>query len=164
MKQTILILILLALLAACAPPAVDTPAATSPLPAHSPGEITLMKVFRSPSCGCCEGWIANMKENGFVVRVEDAPEMTVVKNQYKVPLTLQSCHTATVDGYIIEGHVPMTEIKRLLHERPDVAGLAVPGMPIGSPGMEQPGTADQAYDVLTFDRNGNTAVYASYGQ
>ncbi len=105
-----------------------------------------------------------MEENGFTVQVEDVQDMTAVKTQHQVPLTLQSCHTAIVDGYIIEGHVPITEIDRLLSERPDVAGLAVPGMPAGSPGMVVEGTPDQPYDVLTFDTSGNTEVYASYGQ
>ena len=85
-----------------------------------------------------------------------------VKNRYQVPQSLYSCHTAVVDGYIIEGHVPAAEISRLLEEKPDVLGLGVPGMPIGSPGMEDPNQAPQAYDVFTFNEAGETAVYASY--
>ena len=85
-----------------------------------------------------------------------------IKEQYKVPYDLQSCHTAIVDGYIIEGHVPAEDIQRLLAERPDVAGLSVPGMPIGSPGMEVPGVAAEPYQVIAFDKNGNTEVFASY--
>ena len=91
-------------------------------------------------------------------------DLTAVKTQYQVPLALQSCHTAVVDGYIIEGHVPVAEIDRLLNERPDVAGLAVPGMPVGSPGMVVEGAADEPYDVIAFDKAGNTELYASYGQ
>ncbi len=105
-----------------------------------------------------------MEENGYDVQVADVQDLNAVKNQYQVPLELQSCHTAIVDGYIIEGHVPVAEIERLLAERPDIAGLAVPGMPIGSPGMESPGAADQPYDVIAFDKSGKTEVFASYGQ
>ncbi len=85
-----------------------------------------------------------------------------IKEQYKVPSDLQSCHTAIVDGYIIEGHVPAEDIRRLLAERPDVAGLAVPGMPVGSPGMEVEGFADEPYDVIAFDVNGGNTIFASY--
>lgn len=105
-----------------------------------------------------------MRENGFTVAVEDVANLTEVKEQHQVPPSLQSCHTAIVDGYIIEGHVPVTEINRLLAERPDVAGLAVPGMPPGSPGMDFEGAVAQPYDVLTFDKSGSVEVYASYGQ
>ncbi|MFL7839635.1 MAG: DUF411 domain-containing protein, partial [Candidatus Promineifilaceae bacterium] len=87
-----------------------------------------------------------------------------VKRNQQIPPQLQSCHTAIVDGYIIEGHVPVAEIERLLEERPAIAGLAVPGMPIGSPGMEVDGAADQPYDVIAFDKSGQTQVFASYGQ
>ena len=89
-------------------------------------------------------------------------DLIAVKNNYQVPQQLYSCHTAVVDGYVIEGHVPAAEISRLLAEKPDVAGLAVPGMPIGSPGMETPGMADEAYSVFTFNESGETAVYATY--
>ncbi len=85
-----------------------------------------------------------------------------VKNRYQVPTALHSCHTAVVDGYIIEGHVPAAEVSRLLAEKPDVVGIGVPGMPAGSPGMETPGVAPEPFDVFTFDEMGETAVYASY--
>lgn len=88
--------------------------------------------------------------------------MPDIKNQYQVPPALYSCHTAIVDGYVIEGHVPVTEINRMLTERPDIVGLAVPGMPVGSPGMESPGAAPQPYQVMAFDEAGNSEVYASY--
>jgi len=102
-----------------------------------------------------------MVDNGFPVQVEDVADMGPIKVRYQVPLELQSCHTAIVDGYVIEGHVPVAEIERLLAERPAVLGLAVPGMPAGSPGMETDGPA-QPYDVLAFDSAGNTQVFASY--
>ena len=104
-----------------------------------------------------------MEDNGFTVQVKDTQDLNAIKNQYKVPTQLQSCHTAIVDGYVIEGHVSVAEIERLLAERPNVIGLAVPGMPPGSPGMEMDGIT-APYDVYTFDEAGNTAVYASYGQ
>ena len=85
-----------------------------------------------------------------------------VKNRYQVPTSLYSCHTAVVDGYIVEGHVPAAEVSRLLTEKPDVVGIGVPGMPIGSPGMETPGAAPEAYEVFTFNEMGETAVYATY--
>lgn len=94
--------------------------------------------------------------------MEDVQDMATIKSRYRVPLELQSCHTAIVDGYVIEGHVPVKEINRLLSERPDVIGLAVPGMPIGSPGMEADGVASEPFDVIAFDSQGNTSVYESY--
>ena len=103
-----------------------------------------------------------MEENGFRVEVKDNQDLTAIKARYNVPAQLQSCHTAIVGGYIIEGHVSVAEIERLLVERPDVVGIAVPGMPPGSPGMEMEGVAAAAYDVFTFDAEGDTAVYASY--
>ena len=105
-----------------------------------------------------------MEDNGYDVKVEDVQDLTSVKNQYQVPPELQSCHTAIVDGYVVEGHVPVEEIERLLDERPDILGLAVPGMPIGSPGMEVEGADNQPFDVVAFDQSGNYEVFASYNQ
>ena len=104
-----------------------------------------------------------MEENGYTVKVNNLSDLTNVKRDHQVPAELQSCHTAVVDGYIIEGHVPASDIERLLAEKPDIAGLAVPGMPVGSPGMEVTGAADQPYDVIAFDKSGQTEVFASYG-
>ncbi|MDX1413763.1 MAG: DUF411 domain-containing protein [Candidatus Promineifilaceae bacterium] len=103
-----------------------------------------------------------MRGQGYSVQVKDTNDLNKVKKDYQVPPQLQSCHTAIVDGYIIEGHVPVEDVERLLAERPDIVGLAVPGMPIGSPGMEVDGAADQAFDVLAFDKAGNMEVFASY--
>jgi hypothetical protein len=97
------------------------------------------------------------------VQEESLPDLTKVKTEHQVPPQLQSCHTAIVDGYVIEGHVPAGDIDRLLAERPDVAGLAVPGMPIGSPGMAIEGMAPEPYDVIAFDKQGTTSVFASHG-
>lgn len=103
-----------------------------------------------------------MRENGFTVEEKGVQNLNAVKDHFGVPGELSGCHTAIVDGYIIEGHVPAADVKRLLEERPAVRGLAVPGMPVGSPGMESPGVSSQPYSVLTFDDAGNTAVYATY--
>ena len=105
-----------------------------------------------------------MRKNGYATRVENFNDLMAVKSRYNVPTALHSCHTAIVDGYVIEGHVPIEAIERLLQERPDVIGLAVPGMPIGSPGMEVDGQPAQPFDVLAFDETGNTEVFASYNQ
>jgi hypothetical protein len=109
--------------------------------------------------------MAYMEQNGFPVTAKDFESREAEQAVSQVPASLQSCHTAIVDGYIIEGHVPVQEINRLLAERPaGVVGLAVPGMPIGSPGMETPGQPAQPYDVLAFDKAGKTEIYASYGK
>jgi hypothetical protein len=105
-----------------------------------------------------------MKGNGYRLQVENVNNLSAIKQSHQIPSQLQSCHTAIVDGYIIEGHVPIIEIERLLTERPDIAGLAVPGMPIGSPGMEVNDAADQTFDVMAFDKSGQMEVFASYGQ
>jgi len=104
-----------------------------------------------------------MRDNGYTVKVNDVQNLGAVKAQYEIPAELQSCHTAIVDGYIIEGHVPVAEIERLLAEKPDVLGLAVPGMPPGSPGMESAGSPPVPYQVWTFDATGPLEVYAQYG-
>jgi hypothetical protein len=103
-----------------------------------------------------------VEENGFTLKAEDVQDLTAVKAQYQVPPELQACHTAIVDGYIVEGHVPVTEINRLLAERPDIVGLAVPGMPVGAPGMEVAGYAPEPFDVIAWDKSGKTEVFAHY--
>ena len=105
-----------------------------------------------------------MEENGYTVKTEHVENLATVKAEHQVPPALQSCHTAIVDGYIIEGHVPVAEIERLMSERPDIAGLAVPGMPVGSPGMEVDGYASQPFDVIAFDKTGSTEVFATYSE
>ncbi len=103
-----------------------------------------------------------MEQNGYSARVENVQNLADVKARYQVPPQLQACHTAIVDGYIIEGHVPVTEIKRLVTERPNIAGLSVPGMPGGSPGMEVSGAEAQPFEVIAFDTSGNTEIFARY--
>ena len=121
-----------------------------------------VQVYKSPTCGCCANWVKHLEQHGFTTRVTDTNDMASVKAQRGVPARAQSCHTAVVDGYVLEGHVPAADVQRLLRERPAVAGLAVPGMPIGSPGMEVPGQKPQAYDVVAFDKQGQMRVYASH--
>lgn len=104
-----------------------------------------------------------MEKNGYSFKVENVNNLSPIKEKYNVPMQLQSCHTAIVDGYIIEGHVPIAEVERLLSEKPDITGIAVAGMPAGSPGMET-GGAPEPFDVIAFDQQGNTFVYASYGK
>lgn len=120
-----------------------------------------LTVYKSPTCGCCKKWIEHLQANGFSVKAIDTKDLVKYKLANGVPHALGSCHTATVSGYVIEGHVPASDIKRLLKERPAVLGLAVPGMPIGSPGMEQ-GAHKDKYEVLTFDKQGQTTVYAQH--
>ena len=121
----------------------------------------LVTVYKSPTCGCCSLWVTHLKDAGFPVKAEDVPDVAPIKDKHGVPKSLASCHTALVDGYVIEGHVPADLIDRLLAERPPVVGLAVPGMPLGSPGMEAPGRPAERYQILTFDRSGRTGVFAT---
>ncbi len=110
--------------------------------------VPAITVWMSPTCGCCGGWVEHLKRNGFVATVIQTPNVMAVKTKHGVPPELASCHTAIIEGYIIEGHVPAHAISRLLTEKPDGRGLAVPGMPIGSPGME--GGRPETYDVMLF--------------
>jgi hypothetical protein len=122
-------------------------------------------VYKSPTCGCCGDWIIHMEEAGFDVEVRDMADVSPVKDQNGVSPRLRSCHTGIVDGYVIEGHVPAEHVVKLLAERPDVKGLAVPGMPLGSPGMEQGNPSTwQDYDVLAFDTSGRIEVFAHVTQ
>ena len=127
----------------------------------APSFAAEVEVYKSPTCGCCNEWVKHLKANGFSVKAHDVPDVAHYKTAFGLPITLGSCHTAKVGGYVIEGHVPANEIKRLLKERPAISGLAVPGMPIGSPGMEQ-GAHKDRYDVMSFDKQGKIGVYARY--
>ncbi len=115
-------------------------------------------VYKTPSCGCCNLWVDHMREAGFEVDARNLNDLIPVKIDAGVPPRMSSCHTALIDGYVVEGHIPAEHVKRLLEERPDVVGIAVPGMPIGSPGME--GIGARPYQVLSWDREGNVEVYA----
>jgi hypothetical protein len=137
---------------------LTTGAATPP--ASSSPKAPTITVYKDPSCGCCKNWIEHLIKHGYHVDAKDTPNMSEIKHTLGVPDGLTACHTAVVNGYLIEGHVPAADIARLLREKPKVAGLAVPGMPMGSPGME--GSQKQHYQVLSFDKNGKTKVFASY--
>ena len=120
--------------------------------------VTKVVVYKTPTCGCCSQWVSHLREAGFEVEANDLNDLSSIKNHYGVQRAFSSCHTAIVEGYVVEGHVPAEYVKRLLEERPDVAGLTVPGMPIGSPGMEGPNP--QPYNVFSFDKEGRTEVFA----
>jgi hypothetical protein len=134
-----------------------------PAVVRAQGQGVLVEVWKSPSCGCCQDWIAHLERHGFRVKVHDVGN-TAARARLKVPVRLGSCHTALVGRYAIEGHVPAADIQRLLKERPAAIGLAVPGMPLGSPGMDGPAYDNQQdpFDVLLMGADGSTRVYNSY--
>jgi hypothetical protein len=141
-----------ALLSALAAPALAQPRASE------------IRVYKSPTCGCCNDWIRHLEASGFVVSATDVPDTRQYRARLGMPARLGSCHTGVVDGYVIEGHVPAREIKRLLRERLPALGLSVPGMPVGSPGMDGPEYKGQVdpYDVLLVQKDGRVSVYAAY--
>lgn len=118
-------------------------------------------VYKSSTCSCCDSWVTHLRGQGFVVYVRTQEHLARVRAKYGVPDGLGACHTARAGRYTIEGHVPAADIRRLLRERPAVTGIAVPGMPIGSPGMER-GTEQEPFEVLAFDSQGRTAVFAKH--
>lgn len=120
-----------------------------------------MTVYKNATCGCCGKWVDHVKQHGFAPVVHDIDNMSPVKERVGVPFGMGSCHTAEIGGYFIEGHVPADEISRLLKEKPKARGLTVPGMPVGSPGMEQ-GDKQQSFDVLLVHDDGSTSVFAHY--
>ena len=119
----------------------------APARASEPVQIT---VYKDPSCGCCSAWVDHIEKAGYEVKVVDETHIDTVKGRLGIPRSLMSCHTAQVGDYVLEGHVPAAALSRLLAEKPPIRGLAVPGMPIGSPGMEVAGTAPDSYDVMAF--------------
>ncbi len=146
MKSAILRTLLIAVLSPAVWAASDTP---------------IVDVYKSPTCGCCSKWIDHLKANGFTVRSHDTNDVVAHKVRLGVPYGYGSCHTAEVNGYVVEGHVPAREIQRLLKEKPRARGLVVPAMPMGSPGMEAGGRKD-AYDVFLVNKDGSTRTYAQY--
>ncbi|HEU4830065.1 MAG TPA: DUF411 domain-containing protein [Gemmatimonadales bacterium] len=137
-------------------------AARAPAPAQELAAAPVISVYKSPSCGCCKNWVEHVKAAGFTVEVHDVDNLSDIKADAGVPASARSCHTAIVGGYAIEGHVPAATIQRLLEEKPAIAGIAVPGMPVGSPGMEVPGQPADKYDVVAFKADGSTSVYESH--
>ncbi|HEV7365657.1 MAG TPA: DUF411 domain-containing protein [Gemmatimonadales bacterium] len=131
------------------------------LPLHWTGE-TPITVYKSSTCGCCTKWVDHLRANSFKPTVHDRDDMDSLKDELGVPQEVRSCHTAVAGGYLIEGHVPASDIRRLLAERPEVAGLAVPGMPAGTPGMAEPGAPTGGYDVSAFGKKGATRLYARH--
>ncbi|HEX6011868.1 MAG TPA: DUF411 domain-containing protein [Geminicoccaceae bacterium] len=120
-----------------------------------------LQVFKTPGCGCCEGWAEHLRANGFACEVTEHAELARVKDRLGVPESLRSCHTGTLEGYVVEGHVPAAALERLLIERPAaVAGLAVPGMPMGSPGMPSP--HPEAYEVVAFGADGSQRTFMRF--
>ncbi len=154
-------------LAACASDVPDAPVGDAPVAdvptteesAPIAARDTLV-VYKSATCGCCRSWGTHMDGEGFAVVEQDVTDLPAIKDSLGVPSAAGSCHTGTVGGYVVEGHVPASVVRRLLRDRPDARGLAVPGMPLGSPGMEQ-GEMREPYDVLLIANDGTTSVYAS---
>jgi hypothetical protein len=136
-------------------------ATTSPT-ATSDEDLPVVTVYKTPTCGCCVLWVEHMEAEGFTVEQVDVPVLHEVRAEQGVPPTLSSCHTATVGGYVVEGHVPAEDVKRLLRERPEGVGISVPGMPIGSPGMEVAGRPAQPYNVVLFGDDGRHSVFARH--
>jgi hypothetical protein len=162
------------LLVACdakeaAPSAASTSApAPSPAPQPSPtgmSTVAFIEVWKTPTCGCCKMWVEHLEKEGFLVKANDVPQTAPIRTKLRIPDDMGSCHTGLIAGFAIEGHVPASEIKRLLAEpeslRQQVIGLSVPGMPIGSPGMEM-GTKRDKYDVMLVLKSGSHRVYQSY--
>lgn len=159
----ILLLSVATLLTACTrgpgTPAGDTTAAPDPATSAYP----VVAVYKSPDCSCCARWVSHLRLAGFKVDVRNRADLNPVKTRLGVPLDKYACHTAEVGGYFVEGHVPAQDIKRLLAEKPDAKGLAVPGMPVGSPGMEAPHGTTQPYDVLLVAHDNSGSTFARHG-
>lgn len=161
--------------AACATPPAEEPAAApgasthaapavpaTPVSADAAGVTdTMMTVYKRADCGCCAKWVEHVEQHGFHVDARDVEDVWPIKEQLGVPERLGTCHTAVIGGYVVEGHVPADIILKMLRERPQIAGIAVAGMPIGSPGMEGDGSRRDRYEVIAIGRDGRTSVYAT---
>lgn len=123
----------------------------------------LVTVYKDPNCGCCRGWVAHLRAAGFSTRVFEQADLAPLRQRLGVPAAAQSCHTAVVDGYFVEGHVPASAIRRLLTKRPSARGLAVPGMPVGSPGMESRDGRVDPYAVLLVTKDGQSLMFSRHG-
>ncbi len=126
----------------------------------SVSDLPIVQVYKSPTCGCCSKWVSHLEANGFTVEATDVNDINLIKSSFGIPPALASCHTAVIGDYLVEGHVSAEDIVQLLKQKPVIKGIAVPGMPIGSPGME--GSNPQAYDVISFDAQGKTDVFSSH--
>ena len=126
-------------------------------------EVPEITVYKTPWCGCCKGWVSHMARAGFRPTVVNVEDLAAIRQKHGVPFELSSCHTGLVGGYVVEGHVPPADVLRLLKEKPKALGIAVPGMPLGSPGMESPTGDREAYDtLLLLDSGGRTRVFARH--
>ena len=134
---------------------------SAPLLALARTDAEPITVWKTPSCGCCKEWVAHLRSSGFKVATHDVKDTATVRQRLGLPVKFASCHTAQLGAYVLEGHVPAQEVRRLMREKPKAVGLAVPGMPVGSPGMETDGSRD-AYEVLLVLADGNSRVYQSY--
>ncbi|NOZ51993.1 MAG: DUF411 domain-containing protein [Gammaproteobacteria bacterium] len=132
------------------------------VPAGSNKALPEITVYKSPTCGCCDDWVTHLETEGFKVVSHNRNDMDSIKKSLGVKPYLASCHTATIDGYVIEGHVPATDIKQLLREKFKTAGLTAPGMPKHSPGMSPPGEKPRGYNVLMFDKEGGSKIFTKY--
>ena len=137
--------------------------ASSPAPAAAQAAGPMVNIWKSPTCGCCGDWVAHLQASGFRTRVFDTGN-EAMRERLRIPARYGSCHTAQVEGYALEGHVPAADIRRLLRDKPRAIGLAVPGMPIGSPGMDGPayGGRRDAYDVLLINADGSARTWQAY--
>jgi len=126
------------------------------------GQPPTVEVYKSPTCSCCSKWVDHLRSHGFTVRAINTETIEELKTSRGVPRQVRSCHTALVGGYVVEGHVPAADVQRLLKERPAITGIAVPGMPIGSPGMEVSGRKAQPFNVMAFAKDGSMRVFASH--
>ena len=154
-------------LAACSPstPDVEPSASAAPPPVSVPvsaSDSTTLVVYKESTCPCCNAWVDYMRNNGFRVVTYNVTDLNAVKQKHDIADNLQSCHTTEVGGYFVEGHVPVDMVRKLLAERPPIAGIAVPGMPVGSPGMEV--GPPEPYDILSVDSAGRTTVFGSKGK
>ena len=139
----------------------DAPTAASLAEPAARGNGETIVVYRSPTCGCCKVWEDHMRAAGYTVESHEVADVTPAKNEHGVPAPLRSCHTAVAGGYVFEGHVPAEDVIRVLAERPEIDGLAVPGMPPGSPGMDVPGREDEPFEVFSFRDGGASEVWAT---
>lgn len=137
-------------------------AAAMPMNVFAKSDVPTITVYKSETCGCCTLWVDHLRRHGFDVKTQNVPNTAAYRARFGIPQTMGSCHTAMVGGYALEGHVPATEIRRLLDEKPQAIGLAVPGMPMGSPGMVQAGMLADAYDVLLLREDGSHVIYRRY--
>jgi hypothetical protein len=148
-------------IAACGQSAMSPSASLQPLATAAAAEQPQVVVYKNASCGCCKAWVDHLRKHGYATTVNDVDNLSPIKERVGVPYGMGSCHTAEVGGYFLEGHVPAEQVARLLKEKPKAKGLAVPGMPMGSPGMEQ-GDMKQPYEVHLVHLDGTTSVYAKY--